>query len=179
MVGVGGCSAQCTHSREPEFRIFGGEVHSQRIPHRLNLGHSRRSSRTQGRKGCGRGFRTIYASKPGRFIQSGRPGQHRDRRLLCRPPPIFNTSYHTVSWFGVGSIQGFLHHRSEAAEPRFHWLKPQPGYVGDNLFSIRETTLPVRMGDVLILATDTIYTEFADALPIEGKPRGGGGRPFG
>jgi hypothetical protein len=84
---------------------------------------------------------------------------------------IFNTSYNTVSWFGVGSIQGFLHHRSDAADPKYHWLKPQPGYVGDNQFSIRETTLPVRMGDNLILATDTIHPEFADALPIEGKPR--------
>ena len=84
---------------------------------------------------------------------------------------IFNTSYHTVSWFGVGNIQGYLHHRSPIADPRYHWLKLQQGFVGDNQFTIRETTYPVRMGDVLILASDGIRPEFSSALPIEGKPR--------
>jgi hypothetical protein len=84
---------------------------------------------------------------------------------------IFNTSYHTVSWFGVGTIQGFLHHRSPTADPRYQWLKQQQGFVGDNQFTIREMTYSVHMGDVLILATDGIKPEFAGALPIEGKPR--------
>jgi hypothetical protein len=26
---------------------------------------------------------------------------------------IFNTSYHTATWFGVGNVQGYLHHRSK------------------------------------------------------------------
>ncbi len=84
---------------------------------------------------------------------------------------IFNTNYNTVTWFGVGNVQGFLHHRSELAEPRYSWLVPHSGFVGDNQFSIRELTLPVRMGDVMIFATDSIMPEFADELPIEGKPR--------
>ncbi len=84
---------------------------------------------------------------------------------------IFNTSYHTASWFGVGNVQGFLHHRSPTADPRYNWLKLQQGFVGDNLFTIRDMTYSVHMGDVLILATTGIKPEFAGALPIEGKPR--------
>ncbi len=84
---------------------------------------------------------------------------------------IFNTSYHTANWFGVGNVQGFLYHRSPTADPRYNWLKLQQGFVGDNQFTIRDTTYPVRMGDVLILATTGIKPEFAGAMPIEGKPR--------
>jgi phosphoserine phosphatase RsbX len=84
---------------------------------------------------------------------------------------IFNTSYHTATWFGVGNVQGFLHHRSPSANPRYQWLKLQQGFVGDNRFQIRESTHPVRFGDVLILATSGIRSEFSGALPIEGKPR--------
>lgn len=84
---------------------------------------------------------------------------------------IFNTSYHTATWFGVGNVQGYLHHRSPAASPRYHWLKLQHGFVGDNQFQIRESTHPIRFGDVLILATSGIRSDFSGALPIEGKPR--------
>lgn len=84
---------------------------------------------------------------------------------------IFNTSYHTATWFGVGNIQGYLHHRSPTADPRYRWLKLSQGFVGDNQFSIREITHPVRSGDLLVLATSGIRAEFAGALPIEGKPR--------
>lgn len=84
---------------------------------------------------------------------------------------IFNTSYHTATWFGVGNVQGYLHHRSPSASPRYKWLKLQQGFVGDNHFQIRENTQPVKYGDVLILATAGIREQFAGALPIEGKPR--------
>jgi hypothetical protein len=84
---------------------------------------------------------------------------------------IFNTSYHTATWFGVGNVQGYLHHRSPTADPRYRWLKLQQGFVGDNQFTIRENTHSIHMGDVLILATTGIRPEFAGALPIEGKPR--------
>jgi hypothetical protein len=84
---------------------------------------------------------------------------------------IFNTSYHTATWFGVGNVQGYLQHRSPAANPRYSWLKLQQGFVGDNQFQIRESTQPVKFGDVVILATSGIRPEFSGALPIEGKPR--------
>ncbi|HEY9679414.1 MAG TPA: hypothetical protein V6C76_15510 [Drouetiella sp.] len=84
---------------------------------------------------------------------------------------IFNTSYHTVTWFGVGNVQGYLHHKNPESNPRYRWLKLSQGFVGDNRFSIRENTHPVRMNDVLVLATSGIRSDFAGALPIEGKPR--------
>lgn len=84
---------------------------------------------------------------------------------------IFNTSYHTATWFGVGNVQGYLHHRSPSATPRYQWLKLQQGFVGDNRFQIREITNPVKYGDLLILATSGIRPDFAAELPIEGKPR--------
>lgn len=84
---------------------------------------------------------------------------------------IFNTSYHTATWFGVGNVQGYLYHRSPSANPRYQWLKLQQGFVGDNRFQIREHTNPIKYGDLLILATSGIRPDFATELPIEGKPR--------
>ncbi len=84
---------------------------------------------------------------------------------------IFNTSYHTATWFGVGNVHGYLHHRNPTADPRYRWLKLQQGFVGDNQFTIRENTHPVHIGDVLILGTTGLKPEFAGALPIEGRPR--------
>jgi phosphoserine phosphatase RsbX len=84
---------------------------------------------------------------------------------------IFNTSYNTVSWFGVGNVEALLWHRNPTSDPRYHMLVQQPGLVGHGLLSLKELSLPVRAGDLLILASDGIKPGIVDALPIEGKSK--------
>ncbi len=84
---------------------------------------------------------------------------------------IFNTSYNTVSWFGVGNVEAVLWHRNPNSDPRYHALVQQPGLVGHGLLSLKELSLPVRAGDLLILASDGIKPGISEALPIEGKSK--------
>jgi phosphoserine phosphatase RsbX len=84
---------------------------------------------------------------------------------------IFNTSYNTVSWFGVGNIEGLLFHRSLHTSPRYHQLALQTGLAGQGLSSLNEKCLPVHPGDLVILTSDGIFPGIVEALPIEGRPR--------
>lgn len=84
---------------------------------------------------------------------------------------VFNTSYNTVSWFGVGNIEGLLWHRSMHTSPRYHQLALQTGLSGQGLNSLNEKCLPVQPGDLVILTSDGLFPGVVEALPIEGRPR--------
>jgi hypothetical protein len=84
---------------------------------------------------------------------------------------IFNTSYNTVSWFGVGNIEALLWHRSIHTSPRYHQLALQAGLAGQGLSSLNEKCLSVSPGDLVILTSDGIFPGVVEALPIEGRPR--------
>jgi hypothetical protein len=75
----------------------------------------------------------------------------------------------TVTWLGVGNVTARLvggGGLSTAGE----WLLSFSGVAGDDdLPPLRSTTLPVRRGDVLILATDGIDGAFADDLVVTGS----------
>jgi negative regulator of sigma-B (phosphoserine phosphatase) len=84
---------------------------------------------------------------------------------------IFNTSYNTVSWFGMGNIEALLWHRSMHTSPRYHQLALQTGLAGQGLSSLNEKCMPVHPGDLVILTSDGIFPGVVEALPIEGRPR--------
>jgi hypothetical protein len=84
---------------------------------------------------------------------------------------IFNRGKNTVSWFGVGNVQGCVFHRNPQAEPRFIMLDQISGLVGDGQFKLREMCVALKPGDLCILASDGLKPEFVQALPIDGRPR--------
>jgi len=84
---------------------------------------------------------------------------------------IINTGNHVVTWYGVGNVQGVLHHRSPSSNPRLQNLDQHPGLVGDGQFRFREFCITVKPGDMLILATEALNHTFAEALPMDGRPR--------
>jgi serine phosphatase RsbU (regulator of sigma subunit) len=80
----------------------------------------------------------------------------------------FNGSGSTMTWLGVGNVQGRLlradkesnHHAQEE-------LFLRGGVVGHNLPSTLDVNvLSVAKGDVLILATDGIHDEFTESLYV-------------
>jgi phosphoserine phosphatase RsbX len=75
----------------------------------------------------------------------------------------------TASWLGVGNIAGRLVRGGEPSPSVGHWLVSQSGVVGDELPPLRPATLPLRRGDVLVLATDGIDSAFADELVATGS----------
>jgi phosphoserine phosphatase RsbX len=75
----------------------------------------------------------------------------------------------TVTWLGVGNVSARLLCPCDAFPPAGHWLASLSGVPGDDLPALRPVTLPVRRGDVLILATDGVDGHFADNLVATGR----------
>jgi len=75
----------------------------------------------------------------------------------------------TATWLGVGNIAGRLVPGGEPSPTGGHWLLSQSGVPGDELPPLRPATVPLRRGDVLVLATDGIDGAFADELAATGS----------
>jgi hypothetical protein len=66
----------------------------------------------------------------------------------------------TMSWLGVGNVEGVLFRADTAAVPTLEELVCRPGVVGYRMPALRERVLPVHAGDVLVFATDGIDSPF-------------------
>jgi phosphoserine phosphatase RsbX len=75
----------------------------------------------------------------------------------------------TVTWLGVGNVEGrVLSGDPSAIRPKAS-LALGSGIPGHELPSVRTATLDVRPGDLLVLATDGIEAAFGDSLDISGS----------
>jgi negative regulator of sigma-B (phosphoserine phosphatase) len=79
-----------------------------------------------------------------------------------------NAVEETMSWTGVGNIEGRLWH----ADPAASLLRQAPplrgGVVGHALPRISTTTLPLTRGDLMILSTDGLSSRFHEEFRLEG-----------
>jgi hypothetical protein len=81
---------------------------------------------------------------------------------------VFDETQATMTWIGIGNIQGVLARARPYRAGGDAVLLPRPGIVGRTLPRIGPETLAVEPGDVLVLATDGIAPEFGhDPLPQE------------
>jgi phosphoserine phosphatase RsbX len=69
----------------------------------------------------------------------------------------FNTEACVLRWIGVGNVEGTLLHR-EPELPRDKLLL-RNGVVGSHLPILRAEELPIRPGDLLMMATDGVIAE--------------------
>jgi hypothetical protein len=79
----------------------------------------------------------------------------------------FNKPDRTVTWGGVGNVEGLLVHSDSVQE---HALL-RGGTVGASLPPLYAGVIPVHRGDLLILASDGIRSEYDRDLPIKGSPQ--------
>jgi phosphoserine phosphatase RsbX len=75
----------------------------------------------------------------------------------------FNTREETMTWLGVGDVEGRLLRAQGSAGPRMESLLLRGGVVGARLPTLVSEVIPVRRGDTLILATDGVRSDFLDA----------------
>jgi negative regulator of sigma-B (phosphoserine phosphatase) len=66
----------------------------------------------------------------------------------------------TMIWLGVGNVEGVLL-RPDKKHDRHESLLLRGGVLGTQLPTLTAAVIPVRWGDILILATDGIRSEFA------------------
>jgi phosphoserine phosphatase RsbX len=78
-----------------------------------------------------------------------------------------------MTWLGVGNVEGLLMRADWAERSARTALVSRGGIVGSraDFSSVRAQVLPVHRGDVLVLATDGIQTEFGDAVTLRDSPQ--------
>jgi len=83
----------------------------------------------------------------------------------------FSERYATLTWIGIGNVEGLLFRADAAASPRRETLLLRGGVVGFKLPPLGAAVLPVAPGDALVLATDGIRSDFANGLSLTHPPQ--------
>ncbi|HKV27993.1 MAG TPA: SpoIIE family protein phosphatase [Candidatus Acidoferrales bacterium] len=93
----------------------------------------------------------------------------RDTRGVVMSLATFDPLESTVTWLGVGNVEGALLHRDAYGNVSREILSLRGGVVGDQLPNLTASILPVSRGDILILATDGVRSDFLNEM-ITGDP---------
>jgi negative regulator of sigma-B (phosphoserine phosphatase) len=79
----------------------------------------------------------------------------------------FDSSAETMTWAGVGNVEGMLLRAPPSSGPARESLLLLGGLIGERLPSHRAATLPLRPGDVLVFATDGIRHGFHISVRLD------------
>jgi hypothetical protein len=80
----------------------------------------------------------------------------------------FSDARSTITWLGVGNVEGRLLRTAPAGATTLASLAPAAGTVGEGLPRLSPATHEVRRGDTLVFATDGVRRDFADSLDLAG-----------
>jgi phosphoserine phosphatase RsbX len=83
----------------------------------------------------------------------------------------FDHRSRTMTWLGVGNVNGILVQAGARPKPRPKSLLVRGGMVGDHLPELACSGIPVERGDMLIMATDGIGGRFAEGLRGKLEPQ--------
>ena len=84
----------------------------------------------------------------------------------------FNERDATMTWLGIGNVEGLLLRAQRTVSPRRELLLSRGGVIGVHLPALADSIVPVGPGDVLIFATDGVRTDFiGETLPLADPPQ--------
>jgi negative regulator of sigma-B (phosphoserine phosphatase) len=106
-------------------------------------------------------------SEPVRLIEACHAALKRTRGAVMTLA-WFDLVAGSLSWTGVGNVEGRLVHANAGPRTPTHGALTKGGVVGYNLPSIRVTGTDLEDGDVMVLATDGIDSGFARAIAAGG-----------
>jgi negative regulator of sigma-B (phosphoserine phosphatase) len=95
----------------------------------------------------------------------------RERNGATMSLASFDWPARRMTWLGVGNVAGVLVPNSFRAEARVRRLLVRGGMVGGDLPDLRPIAITLAPSDTLIIATDGIQENFADALPADLTPQ--------
>jgi hypothetical protein len=95
----------------------------------------------------------------------------RETRGVVLTLASFNARDGTITWVGVGNVEGVLLRADVKAGPARDYVLLHGGVVGLQLPPLRGFVIPVSLGDTLIIATDGIRSGFAEGMPQQGSPQ--------
>ena len=81
-----------------------------------------------------------------------------------------DTEENTMTWLGVGNVEGRLLRADPSGHPRESVLM-RSGLIGYQMPALQASVIPVAVGDVLVLATDGIDTAFEEGIHLHEAPR--------
>jgi hypothetical protein len=82
-----------------------------------------------------------------------------------------NAAQSTLTWAGVGNIEGMILRFGSSPQEDVDRLLLRPGIVGYRLPYLRAMDLSIAPGDLIILATDGIRPDFENQIMPEEHPR--------
>jgi serine/threonine protein phosphatase PrpC len=77
----------------------------------------------------------------------------------------------TLTWVGVGNVEGVLHHADWSERSARASLVTRGGIVGSEVPAVQAAVIPVGAGDTLVLATDGIGTGFLADVSARDDPQ--------
>lgn len=83
----------------------------------------------------------------------------------------FNALDGTMTWLGVGNVEGRLFRADPRASPRYESLLLRGGVVGGQLPMLSASLVPLMPGDTLIFTTDGVRNDFSEALAPAESPQ--------
>lgn len=83
----------------------------------------------------------------------------------------FHAAEGTMTWAGVGNIEGMLLCRTADAGCVRERLLARAGVVGEHLPALRASSFPIAPGDTLIVTTDGIEGGVAEQVRVDGSPQ--------
>lgn len=83
---------------------------------------------------------------------------------------MFCADDHTVSWLGIGNVEGVVVRQTEfSSETRSFVVRG--GVVGYQLPRLSVSTVSIARGDALVIATDGLKLDFVTSLGFMGQPQ--------
>ena len=92
----------------------------------------------------------------------------RQSRGVAMSLASLNATYGTITWLGVGNVEGVLLRADKEAVPVQDNVMLFPGVLGHLMHSLRAVVTPVSVGDLLIFFTDGVRRDFLNEPPIPG-----------
>jgi serine phosphatase RsbU (regulator of sigma subunit) len=84
---------------------------------------------------------------------------------------FFSAQDSTLTWVGVGNVEGVLVRADAQASPARESVLLRGGVLGYEIPSLHASVIPVARGDTLILSTDGIRHGFAEELTLRDSPQ--------
>jgi phosphoserine phosphatase RsbX len=89
----------------------------------------------------------------------------RDSRGVALSLASFNAGLSTMTWLGVGNVEGLLVRADQTLEPSRESLLLRGGVVGERLPPLMAGIVKIGRGDTLVFATDGVHPAFLTELP--------------
>lgn len=83
----------------------------------------------------------------------------------------FDAPRGTMTWLGVGNVEGVLHHADWSERSARASLITRGGIVGSEIPAIQAAVIPVNVGDTLVFATDGIGNGFLADVSARDEPQ--------